>query len=73
MTFIDSLAQETNTAFTENGAVAHASTLDANLDFFSRAGAMRGKVSEAVSLFKRAYGEDPQLALKNLFYMRDCR
>ena len=36
MTFIDSLAQETNTAFTENGAVAHASTLDANLDFFSR-------------------------------------
>lgn len=73
MTFIDSLAQETNTAFTENGAVAHASTLDANLDFFSRAGAMRGRITEALALFERAYAEDPQLAMRNLFFMRDVR
>ncbi len=73
MTFIDSLSQETNAASTENGAVAHASTLDAVLDFFSRAGAMRGKTTEAIKLFDRAYAEDPQLAVKCLFYLRDVK
>lgn len=73
MNFIDSLEQKTNVAHTENGALSNASTLNANLDFFSRAGAMRDNVEDAVELFKKAYIEDAQLAVKSLFYMRDIR
>jgi hypothetical protein len=73
MNYLNSLRQETNVAFTANGAFSNASTLDANLDFFSRAAAMRGSVSDAVALFEKAFGENPALALKNLFYMRDIR
>lgn len=73
MNYLDSLRQQTNTAYTENGAPTNASTLDANLDFFSRAGAMRNDISGVKKLFNLAYAEDPQLAIRNLFYIRDIR
>lgn len=73
MNYLDSLRQETNLALTANGAISNESTLDANLDFFSRAGAMRSNPEEAVDLFVKAFNENPNLALKNLFYMRDIR
>lgn len=73
MTFLDSLQQNNNVAHTENGAISNKSTLNANLDFFSRAGAMRENVLEAVILFNKALIEDRDLAIKSLFYMRDVR
>ena len=74
MTFLDSLEQGTNkNARTANGAVSNDSTLDYVLDFFSQAGAMRGREEQALTLFNRAYAQDKNLALKTLFYLRDIR
>ena len=73
-TFIDSLQKNTNkSARTENNALTNVSTLDPVLDYFSRAGAMRGREDEARALFQRAYAADKNLALKTLFYLRDVR
>lgn len=74
MNFLDSLEVNTNkNSRTLNGAPTNDSTLDAVLDFFSQAGAMRGKESAAYILFKKAYGQDKDLAVKTLFYLRDIR
>jgi DNA polymerase IIIc chi subunit len=74
MSLLDTLKQNTNkSAHTENDALTNLSTLDPVLDFFSRAGAMRGREKEAVDLFKKAYSTDKNLALKALFYLRDIR
>jgi hypothetical protein len=68
------LKQETNYTYTENGAVARATTGSSLLDFFAQAGAMR-KRSEAdiISAFTKAFSEDALRALKALFYFRDVR
>jgi hypothetical protein len=74
MSFLTQLQKNTNkSARTENGAVSNRSTLDPVLDYFSRAGAMRADVNGAVSLFKKAFNADPQLAVRCLFYLRDIR
>jgi len=73
MSFLDELQKGTNKTRTENGAVTNKSTLNANLDFFSLAAAMRGNVAGAVKLFEKAYHTDPQIAIRTLFYLRDVR
>ncbi len=74
MSFIESLHKSTNkTARTLNGAISNRSTLDPLLDFFSNAGAMRGREADAVSLFNKAFAQEPQLALRCLMYLRDVR
>lgn len=74
MSFIDSLQTNTNrSARTENNALTNLSTLDPVLDYFSRAGAMRGREAEACTLYKKAHAQDQNLALKTLFYLRDVR
>lgn len=73
MSFLDELQKTTNKTFTENGAVTNKSTLNANLDFFSLAGAMRGKIQGAVNLFEKAYFTDKQTAIRTMFYLRDIR
>jgi hypothetical protein len=74
MGFLDSLETNLNkTARTQNGAVSNHSTLDYVLDFFSKAGAMRGKEAQAYKLFQKAYAQDPLLAVRCLFYLRDIR
>lgn len=74
MSFIDELHTNTNKAsFTANGALTNTSTLDPVLDFFSRAGAMRGREAEAFRLFQKAFDADPQSAIRVLFYLRDIR
>lgn len=74
MSFLQELQKSTNkTARTENGALAHHSTLDPVLDYFSKAGAMRNDVAGAIQLFKNAFSSDPQLAVRCLFYLRDVR
>ncbi|HEY5918600.1 MAG TPA: DUF2828 family protein [Chryseolinea sp.] len=73
MSFLDKLKQSTNKTWTENDAVTNISTLNPVLDFFAQAGAMRERLPDAVKLFRRAYAEDPLMALRALFYMRDVR
>lgn len=73
MNFLDRLTVETNTTTTENGAVAYSTTGSACLDFFALGGAKRNNPREAVELFKKAFAEDKQTAVRILFYIRDIR
>lgn len=59
---------------TTNGAKAYKSTSNSVLDFFSRAPALRNsKENEYLPLFQKAWMQDPGLALKALFWLRDIR
>ena len=74
MNFLDSLKRATNIAITENGATAHKSTLRKVYDMFAFGGAYRThNDGDCILLFKNALAEDESLALKCLFYLRDCR
>lgn len=66
-TFVNSLM---NTR-TVNGMAAKTSTGNAVLDFFSSAGAMRGK--NVLPLFWAAVSENPELALRTALWLRDIR
>ena len=71
---LKNLKMDTNYALTENGAVTHVTTLDKVLDMFAMGGSMRNRSDDdVIDMFKRAYEEDATLALKCLFYLRDCR
>lgn len=73
-TFLNSLKSQTNYKTTENGAIAHKSTLSKVYDMFAFGGAYRNRRhNDVVLLFKQAYEENPVLALKCLFYLRDIR
>jgi hypothetical protein len=74
MSFLTALqAEGTKNARTANGAVTHSTSTNAVLDFFALAGAMRNNVNQAKTLFRKAYAEDRQLAVRALFYLRDVR
>ena len=73
-TFMENLTNATNFMVTENGALAHKSTRSMVYDMFAFGGAYRRRTDEdCILLFKNAYEENPELALKCLFYLRDCR
>lgn len=73
-TFMNGLIDETNVAMTENGAVTHRTTKSAVLDMFALCGAYRNRTdADCILAFKNAYEENATLALKCLFYLRDCR
>lgn len=68
------LKNAANLAYTENGAVSYASSLSDVLDLFATIGALRGADdNEIIRRFARAYAENPDLAMKMLFYARDVR
>ena len=74
MNFIDSLKRNTNYIETENNAISHKTTLNAVYDLFAFGGAYRNRNDEdCILLFKKAYEQDPILALRCLFYIRDVR
>ena len=74
MSYLDSLKKNANYKKTLNGAKTHGTTGDACLDLFSVAGGMRHRnPAEIIRLFDRAYIENPDLAMKLLFYIRDIR
>ncbi len=63
-----------NKTTTTNGAKAFVSTESAVLDLFSQGGAYRSHSDEEVArLFSKAFAENPTLAMKTLFYLRDVR
>ena len=65
--FLEALS--TKNARTANGAITNSTSLNKCLDFFSIA----GNHNENVESFEAAFGEDPQLAMRILFWSRDCR
>lgn len=68
------LKNEANRTFTENGAVTYRSTLSHCLDLFATVGALRNATdAEIETRFLRAYTENPDLAMKLLFFARDVR
>lgn len=73
-TFVDSLKRTTNFTITENGALAHKTTLNKVYDLFAFGGAYRRRSKEdQILLFKNAFEENHILGLKCLFYIRDIR
>ena len=73
-TFMNQLNNSFNYKRTENGALAHRTTNSAVYDMFAMGAAYRSRSDEdVILLFKNAFEEDETLALKCLFYIRDCR
>lgn len=71
---LEHMKNEFNKTNTTNGDLQFKSTLDSVLDLFAKGGAMRrASDSEITSLVSKAFADDKELALKTLFYLRDCR
>ena len=71
---LNAMKEENNYGYTENGGIKHYSTLNKVLDMFAMGGAMRNRSEDdIINMFKKAYEEDPDLALRCLFYLRDVR
>jgi hypothetical protein len=61
-------------ALTANGALTNSTSLNAVVDMFFLAGASRRmSEQEIINVFVKAYNEDPNLAVKCLFWARDVR
>ena len=59
---------------TENGCITNDSSLCKLVDLFGNAAAMRNRsAGSKIKLFSDAFIEDNYIALKILFYLRDCR
>ena len=73
-TLMNGLKSNANIGRTENGAVKHYTTQSKLLDMFAMGAAMRQRsVDDVVNMFSLAYNENPEYALKCLFYIRDVR
>ena len=73
MNALQAIKTQLNTAHTENGDLAYKSTGSACLDFFSLCGGMRRNLEDLDKFFAKAYAENPVVAIKILFYMRNIR
>jgi len=71
---LNQLKKEANVTFTENLAVTHISTMSDCLDLFATIGALRhAQDEEVIKRFTRAFAENPDIAVKTLFFARDIR
>ena len=74
LNLLELLKNEANFTFTENGAVTLSSTQSDCLDLFALGAALRdADESRVQNLFMKAYAENPDQAMKILFYLRDVR
>lgn len=76
MAFMNAIKNELNNEkqFTENGAVGYRTTGKKLLDLnFSVASLRSASEQTIINKFMDAYWEDPVMAIKWLFYSRDCR
>ena len=73
MNALQAIKCQLNITHTENGDLAYKSTGSACLDFFSLCGGMRKNLEDLDKLFANAYAENPVIAIKILFYMRNIR
>ena len=73
-TFMNQLNNNMNFKYTENGALAHERLNSDVYTLFALGAAYRSRSdADCILLFKNAFEEDETLALKCLFYIRDCR
>ena len=73
-TFMDQMTRDANITRTENGGLTRKSTESKVLDMFAMGGAYRKRSDEdVILLFKNAFEENRELAMKCLFYLRDVR
>ena len=71
---LEVLKKTANKTYTENGAVTHRTSGKDCLDLFAAIGALRRADDQTISSrFLKAYAENPDLAMKILFYARDVR
>lgn len=70
--FMSSLKNNANYGYTENHGLKHLSTGHDLYDMFAFGGAYRARSEEdCILLFKNAFEENPEYAVKCLFYLRD--
>ena len=73
-TFLNQMQKDNNLTYTENGGRAYRSLMSGVYDMFAFGASYRQRSDEDVLfLFKKAFEEDETLALKCLFWIRDCR
>lgn len=73
-TFANAATREAHMTKTTNGAVALNTSSNTVLDLFSVIGSLRNASEDRIaSLWKYAFRENPDLAMKTLFYARDVR
>ena len=71
---LEYIKNEANMTLTENGAATYESTGSKCLDLFASIGALRRESDAEISTrFIRAYTENPDTAMKLLFFARDIR
>lgn len=71
---LNALKEKANRTFTENGAITYESTGSECLDLFATVGALRRESDEKIiPRLIRAYTENPDIAMKILFFARDIR
>lgn len=72
--FVNALEKNLNYTRTENFGLAHRHTDSKVLELFGLGAAYRSRSDDDyILLFKNAYEEDPDLAMKCLFYIRNIR
>lgn len=70
----NTLNEEYNYSMTENGALGYKTSGKALVDLNFAVASMRGmSESEICKKFTKAYAENPVLAMRWLFFARDCR
>ena len=73
MNFVNAMGH-TGMTYTENGAITPSNTGNSIVDFFFHSAAMReADTNRITNMWDKAFNEDPQTALRILFYVRDVR
>ena len=68
------MVENQNVTLTDNGMITNPTSLNKCVDLFFSIGSMRGKSKDkVVNLFNEAYNENPLVASKILFWVRDVR